>query len=130
MGKSDSNTPPKSSAHFGSPLLPACAPHILVPIVTPYGVLKVIPIHELELHAVVLDGFLLAMHANGYSVRNLAERVVQAWKDGSYQRATDQLEYIERCGGITMTPERFNYLLQHVIKQSPDEAAPPSVSPP
>lgn len=100
-------TPKKSSAGFGSPILPGCEPRLLVPIVADRGTFQVFPDHGKETHVLRFNGQDVASHANGYSVHALAERTVKAWETGDFSRAVAQLEYIVACGGRAVTVTTF-----------------------
>lgn len=53
----------------------------------------------------------LAQHANGYSCRNLAVRLVDVWagkREPAYALA--QFDYILNCGGLGKSRESFSYI--------------------
>lgn len=87
--------------HIGGSLLPSSAPHILQPMVLPFGVLQVRVLPDLDTHGLFLkheEGeTLIATHPNGYSCHALAERMAA----GDVDRIRDQADYIQLCGGTT-----------------------------
>lgn len=87
--------------HIGGSLLPSSAPHILQRIPFASGALQVRALADLDTHALFhthdRGESIVAMHPNGYSCRELAERIVQR----DEKRIRDQAEYIQLCGGVT-----------------------------
>lgn len=87
--------------HVGGSLLPSSAPHILQPMVLPFGTLQVRALPDLDTHGLFLKHdmgeTLIATHPNGYSCHALAERMAT----GDVDRIRSQAEYIQDCGGTT-----------------------------
>jgi len=86
-----------SNRNIGGSLLPSSDPSILEPINTPVGAMQVRAIPEEDTHGLfdVDSGELIAKHANGYSCRELAERISK----GNGADARMQSLYIIACGG-------------------------------
>ena len=93
--------------NFGNSLLPSHDSNTHREQVTRFGILKVIPWPETEQHALMYEdtrklGFsMLAIHPNGYSCKELANRIIEAWeKRGTAEYALKQFDYILDCGGL------------------------------
>lgn len=78
---------------IGGSLLPSSDARILKPL----GNLQVRALTELDAHGLFYEGSLLATHPNGYSCRELAERMVA----GDERRVREQAQFILDCGGTT-----------------------------
>ncbi len=91
--------------NIGGSLLASSSPQILTPLEHALGALIVVEVPEDDTHALVLrqggQERELARHPNGFSCRNLAERIVTVCvaKERNASWAMDQLDYILRCGG-------------------------------
>lgn len=86
---------------IGGSLLASSDSRILQPLTGKHGTFQVRPLPELDTHALFLDGHILAMHPNGYSCRNLAERIIEVWEGRRAEAyALEQFDYILRCGGL------------------------------
>ena len=87
--------------HIGGSILPSSAPHILQPMVHPFGTLQVRALPDLDKHALFhlhdRGESIIAMHPNGYSCHELALRIIS----GDEQRIRAQADYIQQCGGMT-----------------------------
>jgi hypothetical protein len=93
--------------NIGGSLLPSNEPRILRAVETPFGVLQVRALPELDTHALfhryqettAYPGgeTMLAMHPNGYSCYALLERMVAKDVTG----VVEQAKYILACGGLT-----------------------------
>lgn len=87
--------------HIGGSLLPSNEPRILKPVETPFGILQVRPIPDLDTHALFhkheRGESLLACHPNGYSCHVLLERMAR----GDAAAVRQQAQYILDCGGMT-----------------------------
>ena len=85
--------------HVGGSILPSNEPRILQPVETPFGILQVRVIAELDTHGLfhrhAAGKSLLATHPNGYSCRELLDRMVARQVD----RVRQQVQYILDCGG-------------------------------
>lgn len=85
--------------HVGGSILPSNEPRILQPVETPFGILQVRVIAELDAHGLfrrhAAGELLLATHPNGYSCRELLDRMVARQGD----RVRQQVQYIMDCGG-------------------------------
>lgn len=81
--------------HIGRSILPSSEPRILTPI----GDLQVRALPDLDTHALLYKGRMIASHPNGYSCRVLAERMVA----GDKAHALAQHNYILACGGLAKT---------------------------
>lgn len=85
--------------NVGGSLLPSNEARILRPVETPFGVLQVRVIAELDTHGLfhkhAQGETLLATHPNGYSCFELLERMAR----GDRARALEQARYILACGG-------------------------------
>lgn len=85
--------------HVSGSLLPSSEPRILQPVATPFGVLQVRAIPELDTHGLFhkhdRGESLLVTHGNGYSCHCLLERMVL----GDAKRVREQAHYILDCGG-------------------------------
>lgn len=97
--------------HFGGSLLPSNEPRILQPVNTPFGVLQVRPIAELDTHGLFhthdRGESLLATHPNGYSCRVLLDRMV----GGDAAKVRGQVEYILQCGGTACRADHIINLM-------------------
>ena len=84
---------------IGGSLLPSNDSRVLSPL----GNMQVRVIEELDTHGLFLNSLkgetLLAMHPNGYSCRELAERIAS----GNTEKVLAQVEYILACGGLCRT---------------------------
>jgi hypothetical protein len=85
----------KQPHQIGGSLLPSSEPRLMVPIESSFGKLQVHADIDADTHRLTLDGKEIAAHPNGYSVHNLAERIVK----GDMERVRQQAEYIVACGG-------------------------------
>lgn len=87
--------------HVSGSILPSNEPRILAPVETPFGMLQVRVIEELDTHGLFhrhSNGeSLLATHGNGYSCFNLLEKMVARDDDA----VTRQAQHILDCGGTT-----------------------------
>lgn len=81
--------------HVSGSLLPSNEPRILQPVQTRFGIMQVRVISELDTHGLFHGESLLATHGNGYSCRNLLDRMIA----GDAGRVREQVEYILACGG-------------------------------
>jgi hypothetical protein len=94
--------------HVGGSLLPSNEPRILQPMATPFGVLQVRVIAEIDTHGLfhkhAAGESLLATHPNGYSCHALLERMVKR-DDAS---VCQQVQYILDCGGTARD-------MQHIL---------------
>lgn len=85
--------------NIGGSIFASNNPRILIPLDFKGGKLIVIPDHELDTHRLEFhksDGIIiLASHPNGFSCRNLAERMIGKIDSFPEKKA----EYIVRCGG-------------------------------
>jgi hypothetical protein len=90
-----------AARHVSGSLLPSNSPRILQPVQTPFGVLQVRVIAELDAHGLFLKTeqgeTVLAEHGNGYSCFELGKRMVE----GDEARVRQQAQYILDCGGMT-----------------------------
>lgn len=130
----DSDTPGR---HFGGSLLPSSDPQILRPLSGARGTLQVKPLLEIESYGLFIEHevpvyeggvmrqvkaqSLIASHPNGYSCRNLAERMIKAWLTPSEDLialALDQFDYILSCGGLGVARGS----MEHFIR--PEQAKP------
>ncbi len=97
----------KSHRNIGGSILPSNAPHILKPILCPFGQLRVVPDEEKDTHFLILTRdtrkWILASHPNGFSCWDLAERIVKGDRD----KIKDQMEYIAECGGTSTSFKLF-----------------------
>lgn len=91
--------------HFGGSLLPSNSAEILKAIPCSFGQLQVQIKGENETHALVLTQgdkeTIIASHPNGFSCHALAKRMVNE----TPERIKEQLEYIVRCGGSSLSIE-------------------------
>lgn len=89
----------RGTRYRGGSLLPSNEPRILKPVQTPFGILQVREIGELDCHGLFhkhdAGETLLATHPNGYSCHALLERMVK----GDAGRVREQVDYILACGG-------------------------------
>lgn len=87
--------------HIGGSLLPSNEPRILRPVETPFGILQVRVIVELDAHGLfhkhTAGESLLATHPNGYSCCALLEHMA----GGNVEGARQQVQYILDCGGTS-----------------------------
>lgn len=96
------------------PILPNSSPEILRPMPGCGGVFQVVWIAEIDSHALLYqrDGqdsaITIAAHHNGHCCHALAERMA----NGEGARISDQVEYIRRCGGITMSADHVVEIAQ------------------
>jgi hypothetical protein len=88
-------------------LLPSNSPEILKPVETPFGVLQVRVLEQLDAHGLFLKHergeTILAEHGNGFSCFELGERMVK----GDEKRVRDQAKYILDCGGMARNIEHI-----------------------
>lgn len=100
-GAATADSRAKAARCIGGSLLASSEPRILMPLQGAHGTFQVRPLPDLDTHALFLDDHLLAMHPNGYSCFNLAERIIAAWdgkRDAAYP--LEQFDYILACGGV------------------------------
>lgn len=116
--------------HFGGSILPSSDASTLQAQTGKWGSFQVKPILELETYglwhmfraepspegAKGAEGkyysHIIAMHPNGYSCKNLADRILMAWageRDADYAFA--QFQYILDCGGMGIKPESMRYII-------------------
>ena len=95
------------SRHVSGSLLPSNEPRILEPVTTPFGILQVRVIAELDTHGLfhkhAAGESLLATHGNGYSCHVLLERMASGWTAGVRR----QVQYILDCGGTARHVEHI-----------------------
>lgn len=95
-------------------ILPNSNSLILQPIATARGTFRVIWSEPADSHILQFNGADIAAHHNGFSCHGLALRIIDVWQGKRLpQYATDQFEYILRCGG-SGNPESFQAILQTV----------------
>ena len=114
------STTTSSTRPIGGSILPSSEPRILQTLQGLHGTFQVRPLPELDTHALFFTSkkgtggsIMLATHANGYSCRNLAERLVAVWegtKDVSY--AMEQFDYILQCGGLGKHRASIEFIAQ------------------
>ena len=92
----------KPTSRIGGSLLPSSEPRILQPMQGPHGTFQVRPLPELDTYGLFFnERQLLAMHPNGYSCHNLAERILAVWAGSRKEEyALAQFDYILTCGGL------------------------------
>jgi len=93
-------------SNFGGSLLPSHDSNTYREVSHKFGTLKVIPLAEIETHALMYEddrklGFsMLATHANGYSCKELLDRIVKTWVgECTADYALKQFDFILDCGG-------------------------------
>jgi hypothetical protein len=93
--------------HFGGSLLPSGDPRILTVQDCAFGKLQVRVLSELDAYGLFLkvDGreTMLAQHPNGYSCRELADRMIK----GNEKQVREQAQYILDCGGLARNIEHI-----------------------
>ena len=98
--------------HVSGSLLPSNEPRILQPVNTPFGVLQVRVIPELDTHGLFhkhdRGESLLATHGNGYSCHCLLERMAR----GDADKVREQAQYILDCGG---TARHLDHIVASMI---------------
>lgn len=109
--------------HVSGSILPSNEPRILTPVETPFGMLQVRVIEELDTHGLFhrhANGeSLLATHGNGYSCFNLLEKMVARDNDA----VTRQAQHILDCGGTTRNLQHIRNVFSNVCRQPDAEAA-------
>lgn len=92
-------------------ILPNSSPQILAALPGKHGTFQVRLIAGLDDHGLFFGESLIAIHNNGYSCHNLAERIIAAWENkGSVARAMEQFDYILRCGGLGKSRESVEWI--------------------
>lgn len=98
--------------YIGGSLLPSSDPSILKPIEASFGRLQVRALPDLDTHGLFIKHdrgeCMIAEHANGYSCRELAERMVA----GNEARIRQQVEYILDCGG---TARKVDHIVGYAL---------------
>lgn len=98
--------------HIGGSLLPSNEARILQPVETLFGTLQVRVIAELDTHGLfhkhAAGESLMATHPNGYSCRELLDRMVK----GDVDRARRQVQHILDCGGTARHVEHIVNAMQ------------------
>lgn len=93
--------------HIGGSLLPSSNSRVLSPTQHPFGTLQVRALPEADTHGLFWTHkqgvSLLATHSNGFSCRDLADRMAS----GNQKRTVDQAQYILDCGGTTINHDGF-----------------------
>ena len=93
--------------HIGGSLLPSSNSRVLAPTRHPFGILQVRQIAEADTHGLFWANdkgeSLIATHSNGFSCRELADRMAA----GDEKRTVDQVQYILDCGGTAINRESF-----------------------
>jgi len=93
--------------HIGDSLFPPSDKSILQPVETPFGILQVRTIADLDTHGLfhkhARGESLLATHPNGYSCHYLMEQLVKR----NATRARQQIQYILDCGGMAKHPDHI-----------------------
>lgn len=107
-------------SNFGGSLLSSHDSSTYREVSHKFGILKVIPLSEIEIHALMYEddrklGFsMLATHANGYSCKELADRILKAWEGkATAEYALQQFDFILQCGGTG----RSRAVIEWVIAQ-------------
>jgi hypothetical protein len=99
-------------------ILPNSSPDVLRAITGKHGTLCVKWVGELDSHVLYFNASPIASHHNGYSCRALADRIHAAWEGrASTDRAIEQAEYIQRCGGMGNTDA-----VRHIAEGLPETA--------
>lgn len=113
----------KPTSRTGGSILPSSDPRILQPMVGKHGTFVVRPVPDLDTYVLefaTLDGEYkptVAMHPNGYTCHGVAERVLSVWdgkREPSY--ALEQFDYVQACGGLSMSREAFECILKGLPK--------------
>jgi hypothetical protein len=90
-------------------ILPNSCERILRPIPCKCGHMQVRWMEDADSHGLFITHdrgeSLIAMHHNGYSCHNLAERMLT----GNLERVEQQALYITDCGGLAASMERIRY---------------------
>ena len=93
--------------HIGGSLLSSSNSRVLSPTRHPFGILQVRALSDADTHGLFWTHeqgvSLLATHSNGFSCRELADRMAS----GDQKRVVDQAQYILDCGGTTINRDRF-----------------------
>ena len=99
-------------AHVSGSLLPSNEPRILEPVTTPFGILQVRVIAELDTHGLfhkhARGESLLATHGNGYSCYVLLERMA----NGNADAVRRQVQCILDCGGTARHIEHIVWAMK------------------
>jgi len=107
--------------NIGGSLLPSAGAETYRAKEGKFGTFEIRPILDADSHGLFYARnygdcagtfILIAMHPNGYSCDNLAERIIAAWNnEGAANRAIQQFDYILACGGLTESRENVFALI-------------------
>jgi hypothetical protein len=99
----------KNGTNFGGSWLPSYGPDTYDVLVGLHGQLQVRPTRRKD----EADGWtLLAMHPNGYSCKELAERIMAVWQQQRPKEyAMQQFQYILDCGGLGRSADTLEAVL-------------------
>jgi hypothetical protein len=102
--------------NFGGSLLASEGWDTLKPVIWNRATLQVVRCDPLETYFLTLTHpkgtSILAEKANGHSLKALADRMHASWSgEGSVERAMQQRDYIEQCGGMVRPASCFDFYL-------------------
>lgn len=107
---------------MGGSLLPSHDARVLAPQTVGKFLFVVMPMPELETYALMANGSVIAMHPNGYSLKEIVSRIAAyracvetKTKSVAMQRALTQWQYILDCGGLTKSESALTYYLGMTI---------------
>lgn len=108
--------------NIGGSILPSADRTTYKPDEGLHGTFEVRPIEALDTHALMFarkDGphagvyGEVATHPNGYSCKELANRILKVWEGtGSPERAMQQFDYILACGGLGRSKASIELLIK------------------
>lgn len=97
--------------HIGGSLLPSSNSRVLSPTHHSFGTLQVRPLREADTHGLFWahgqGECLIATHSNGFSCRELADRMAS----GDEKRVVEQVQYILDCGGTAKNRDSFTRIM-------------------
>lgn len=93
-------------------LLPSHDASVLKPVQLGSWTFTIEPLAALQTYILKADGSALAMHPNGYSLKELVARLA-AYRAGavSANRVQQQWDYILDCGGMTKSRTALDYFM-------------------
>ena len=101
-----------AASHMAGSLLPSHNSQTLQPMQFKGRTFKVKPLQDIETYALTVDGAVLAMHPNGHSLKELADRIGRfSVGTADRQRVLDQWNYILACGGLTRSQTALDHYL-------------------
>lgn len=110
--------------HMAGSLLPSHDATVLKHGVINGWTFTIEPVEQLQTYALKVEGSTLAMHPNGFSLKELVKRIADYNATGTgYSRAVDQWDYILACGGQARSQSVLTYYLGGEARRKAEEVA-------